>query len=117
MRAAQLQARGLLFTPVPSGPAARGGAKAVGSGTTASVSYNSIAPAGARGQHAMANQQVRFRPRRHRRKTLQQLQRLEHQLARAVVPRMLQLKRDATVAPQPQAFLREGWAQVICTTG
>ena len=34
MRAAQLQARGLLFALAPSAPAASGGAKAVGSGAT-----------------------------------------------------------------------------------
>ena len=34
IRAAQVQVRGLLFTPVPSGPAASGGAKAVGPGAT-----------------------------------------------------------------------------------
>jgi len=34
IRAAQLQARGGLFSPVPSGPAAWGAAEAVGSGRT-----------------------------------------------------------------------------------
>jgi hypothetical protein len=79
----------------------------------APVRDHALAPAGARGQQAMANQQVRLRPRRHRRQTLQQLQRLEHQLARAVAPRRLQLQRDAPVAPQPQALLRKGRTQDI----
>jgi len=61
----------------------------------------------------MANQQVCFRPRRHRRQTLQELQRLEDQLARPVAPRPLQLERDAPVAPQPQALLREGRPQNV----
>jgi len=39
-----------------------------------------------------------------------ELQRLEHQLPRVVVPRRLQLGRDAAVTPQPQARLREGRA-------
>ena len=34
MRAAQVQARGVGFTPASSGPAARGAAEAVGSGST-----------------------------------------------------------------------------------
>jgi hypothetical protein len=66
----------------------------------ASVRDHAGAPASARGQPAMANQQVRLRPRRHRRETLQQLQRLEHRLARAVVPRLLQPEHDAPVTPQ-----------------
>jgi len=41
-------------------------------------------------------------------KRSQKLQRLEHQFPRAVVPRRLQLERDAAVTPQPQALLREG---------
>jgi len=59
----------------------------------------------------MANQQVGSRPRRHRRQTLQKLQRLEQQFPRAVVPRRLQLERDAAVTPRPEALLREGRAQ------
>jgi hypothetical protein len=55
----------------------------------------------------MADEQVGFRPGRHRRQPFQEFQRLEHQLPRAVVPRPLQLKRDAAVAPPPQALLRE----------
>ena len=43
----------------------------------------------------------------------QELQRLEHQLRRTIVPRPLELHRDATVAPQPQALLGEGRAQHI----
>ena len=84
-----------------------------GLGRHASVSDNSLAPAGARSQDAMADEQVRFRPGCHRRQPLQEFQRLEHQLARAVVPRRLQLERDAAVAPQPQALLREGRTQDI----
>jgi hypothetical protein len=61
----------------------------------------------------MADEQVGFGPRRHRRQTLQKLQRLEHQLPRTVVPGRLQLERDAAVTPQPQALLREGRAQYI----
>jgi hypothetical protein len=49
----------------------------------------------------------------HGRQTLQELQRLEDQLSRAVVPRRLQLERDAAIVPQPQALLREGRTQDI----
>jgi hypothetical protein len=102
MRAAQLQARGLaVFTPVPSRPWARARADYL------------RAPPGARGQHAMANQQVGFGPRRHPRQTLRKLQRLEHQLPRAVVPRPRELQRDAAVAPPSQALLREGRTQDV----
>jgi hypothetical protein len=69
-----------------------------GLGPRASIDNHSRAPSGPRGQHAMANQQVCFRPRRHRRQTLQELQRLEDQLPRPVVPRPLELQRDAPVA-------------------
>jgi hypothetical protein len=48
----------------------------------------------------MANQRVRFLPRRHRRKPLQELQRLEHQFPRPVVPGHLQLERDADRPPR-----------------
>ena len=58
----------------------------------------------------MADEQIGFRLWRHRRQALQQLQRLEHQLARAVVPRPLQLESDPAVRPPPQALLREGRA-------
>ena len=109
MRAAQLQAREPLFASTLSAPAASG-AKAVGSHATRD---HALAPAGARGQQTMANQQVRCRPRCHRRQTLQQLQRLEHQLARAGVPRRLQPQRDAPVAPPPQTPLRKGRTQNI----
>ena len=59
-------------------------------------------------QQAMTNHQVRFRPRRDRRQPLQELQRLEHQLARPVAPRPFQLQPDAAVAAPPQPLLREG---------
>jgi hypothetical protein len=70
-----------------------------GLGHHASVCDHARARTGPRSQQTMADQQVRLWPRRHRRETLQQLQRLEHQLPRAVVPRLLQLERDAPVAP------------------
>jgi len=84
-----------------------------GLGHAPSIDDHSRAPACARGQHAMANKQVCVGPRRHRRQPFQELQRLEHQLPRAVVPRRPQLERDAAVAPQPQALLREGRAQHV----
>src|SRR5262245_66215933 len=59
----------------------------------------------------MANEQVRLRAWRHRRKRLQQFERLEHRLPRAVVPRLLQLERDAPVAPQPQSLVRKPQTQ------
>ncbi|MDO8700651.1 MAG: hypothetical protein Q7J56_03265 [Deltaproteobacteria bacterium] len=61
----------------------------------------------------MADEQVGFGSWGHRRQAFQELQRLEDQLPRAVVPGRLQLERDAAVAPQPQALLREGRAQDI----
>ena len=60
----------------------------------------------------MANERVCFGPRRHRRQPRQELQRLEHQLPRAVAPGCFQLERDAAVAPPPQALLREGRTQL-----
>src|SRR5438034_9797346 len=51
----------------------------------------------------MANQQVCFGPRRHRRQPLQEFQRLEYLLSRPVVPTSLELQHDAAVAPQPES--------------
>ena len=113
IRAAQLQARGLALHPGAVRTCGQRRRRGRGLGRHASVRDHALAPAGARGQHAVANQQVGFRPRRHRRQTLQEFQRLEHQLPRAVVPRRLQLQRDAAVAPQPQPLLREGRTQDI----
>jgi hypothetical protein len=61
----------------------------------------------------MADQQVGFGPRRRRRQTLHELQRLEDQLSRPVAPGHLQLERDAAVVPEPQALLREGRPQYV----
>ena len=61
----------------------------------------------------MADEQVRFGPRRHRRQPFQELQRLEDQLPRAVVPRPLELQRDAPVPPQSQPLLRKGRTQDV----
>ena len=102
IRAAQLQARGQLvvFTPVPSGPAASGAVEAVGSGPgrpwTTTRARQRACDANTPWQMSRL---VGFRPRRHRRQTLQELQRLEHQLPCAVVPGPLERQRDAPVAP------------------
>jgi transposase InsO family protein len=59
----------------------------------------------------VADDQIGFGPGRHGRQTFQELQRLEDQLSRAVVPRRLDLQRDTAVVPEPQASLREGRAE------
>jgi hypothetical protein len=75
-------------------------------GPHASVRDPALAPPRARGQHALANEQVGFGPRRHRGQPFQELQRLEDQFSRPIVPRALELQRDAAAAPQPQALRR-----------
>ena len=113
VRAAQLQACELLVTPGLAGSAARGATVGPGSGRNAPVHDNSRAPPGARRQHAMADEQIGLWPRRHRCQAFQELQGIEHQLPRAVVPGRLQLERDTAVAPQPQPLLREARMQDI----
>jgi hypothetical protein len=113
MRAAQVQARGVGFTPVPSGPGVSGAVEAAGSAATRPYATTRSRQRAARGQHAMAYEQVGFRPWRHRRQALQEFQRLEDQLSCPVVPRRLQLERDAAVVPQPQPLLRKRRAQDI----
>ena len=113
IRAAQVQVRGLLFTPVPSGPAASGGAEAVGSGAT-----RPYATTRSRQRARGANrpwQMSRFVSGRGviAARRSKELQRLEDQLSRPVVPRPLELQRDAPVAPPPQALLRKGRTQDV----
>jgi len=84
-----------------------------GLGHGPSIHDYSGAPAAARGQHAMADEQVRFGPWRHRRQPFQELPQLEDQLPRAVVPRPLELQRDAPVPPQSQPLLRKGRPQDV----
>ena len=113
MRAAQVQARGVDFTPASSGPAASGADGAVGPGSTRPYATT-------RSRHRARGANTPWQMSRLvsgrgviAAKTFQEFQRLEHQLPRAVAPGRLQLERDAAVAPQPQALLREGRTQYI----
>ena len=77
--AAQVQARGVDFTPASPRPAARP-FEAPGFRRQSPVHDHASSPPGARGQHTVADEEVGFRSRRHRRQPFQELQRLEHQL-------------------------------------
>jgi hypothetical protein len=58
-----------------------------------------------RGEHAVVEDEIDPWPRRERRKLLEQRERLEDQVARAVCPGVLEREHDATVAQQPESIL------------
>jgi hypothetical protein len=58
-----------------------------------------------RGAHAVVEDEVDPWPRRERRQLLEQRERLEDQVARAVCPGALEREHDATVAQQPESML------------
>ena len=98
INAAQLQAREPLFAFVPSAPAASGDAKAVGSGATRPYATTR---ARQRARAARSPWQIsRFGPAAASSpRDAPAAPAVRHQLARPVVPRLLQLQRDAAVAP------------------
>jgi hypothetical protein len=68
---------------------------------------------GARGQDAVIENQVHPRPRRQHGEPLQQLQRIEAQVRRAVGPPVPQREPDLAVARPVQPLLRERWPQRV----
>ena len=79
MRAAQFQARGAGFTPTLAQIAGQRRRRGRRLGHAPSIDDHSPARAGARGQHAMVNNQVCFGPRRHRRQAFCAVGRLGRQ--------------------------------------
>ena len=113
MSAAQLQAREPLLAFTPSAPAASGAVEAVGSGATrpyATTRSRRLARGANRPWQISRFVSGRGVIAANRSNSSSGS---NTQLARAVVPRLLQLQGDAAVAPQPQAFLREGRAQHV----
>lgn len=64
-------------------------------------------------QHAVVQEQVDAGPRRDDRQALQKLHGLEHDVRRAIRPRMPQAQHGLTVACHPQAFLGDGRSQRV----
>ena len=116
MRAAQLQARELLFPPGPSGTWSQRRCRGR-EPRYPSVGDHALAPARSRGRQPVADGAGWFPAAASSLPDAPTLQRLEHKLPRAVVPRRLELQRDTAVAPEPQALLREGRAQARTGTG
>jgi hypothetical protein len=66
-----------------------------------------------RRKHAVVEHEVDPRPRRERGELFEQLQRLEHELARAVCPGRLERERDAAIGQEPESVLCHGRAEQI----
>jgi len=63
--------------------------------------------------HAVVEHEVDPRPWGERGQLLEQLQRLEHELARAIRPRRLERERDAAIVEEPEPVLRHRRAEQI----
>jgi hypothetical protein len=71
------------------------------------VGDHSRSPAGMRCEYAVVQDEVDPRPRGERRELLEQRERLEDELARAVRPGRLEREHDATVGQQPESILSD----------
>lgn len=66
-----------------------------------------------RREYAVVEHQVDPRPRGERRQLLEQRERLEHEMSRAVRPRGLEREQDAAIGEQPEPVLSYGRAEPI----
>jgi hypothetical protein len=66
-----------------------------------------------RREHAVVEHEVHPRPWRERGELLEQLQRLEHEMARAIRPRGLEREHDAAIVQEPESVLSHRRAEQI----
>ena len=74
-------------------------------------------PAGMRRKHAVVEHEVDPRPWGERGQLLEQRERLEHELARAVRPRGLEREHDAAIGQEPEPVLGHCRAEIGARTG